>query len=87
MPNPLISNIGIRNVDFGENVTDIEPFETLGYGTTMLIGEAVEKCGNNPVELAKYISGLQTFKTTNEHLTIMPSNDILPKVKIQKFEK
>lgn len=83
---------GIDYVDFDfQNIQDsgtqeVNSFEMLGYGTTILLGNAINEVGGNPQAIAEYIKSLETFDTGAETMTILPTNDILPKLKIDTYE-
>jgi branched-chain amino acid transport system substrate-binding protein len=81
-----LTGVEYINFHFGEQTASVEPFEMLGYGTIMLIGRAVDRFGNDPVRIAEYISSLGIFTTPSQTMTILPSNDILPDIRIETFK-
>lgn len=77
---------GIRFVNFAfENDSDdrIKGFETLGYGTTLLIGRAIKEGHTSPQEISKYINSLDEFDTGYEKITLSKNHDMTPNLKIE----
>jgi branched-chain amino acid transport system substrate-binding protein len=72
------------NFDFKDsNHTGIDNFEILGYGTTILIGEAIKNGHKSPLEIKNYLESINKYETSNE-LMIINNHDITPNLKIEK---
>ena len=52
-----------------------------------LLKEAIEKVGENPADVARYIKGLGTFKGTYETAQVLPSGDIIIPTEIRIWQQ
>lgn len=75
--------IEIVNFDFKDADGGVAAFETLGYGTTKLIGEALKKGHSNPTEISNFIKSLSLYETSVEKMSLSDYNNISPELKIE----
>lgn len=80
---------GISYVNFDFKKTEsiktdstINAFETLEFGTIMLLGNAISNNGNSIKKISEYITSLENFDSGVEQMVIT-GNDIIPGLKIE----